>query len=350
MTNVQKTMNVNPEGWEWHGKTYEHLDRSETHVVGARAASMFKLYAALVPFAGIILLWWNYAARVEFVGWTIASLVLSTLLAISFYFLITLDSIDDRTELAYGWTCVFGLATIAMHFFQWDKNGALIGTEIGSILCFMALAYLLQRGLPRRGKTLNRYSEGTGNPLKCFIYGTPGSVGDATDVFDAGNLKAGVRGEKSTAELLRMISDIPGTNVFHGLRFPGSANADVDHAVVNGNTVFLIDSKQYRPGVYQWDFDGSDDILTGDGRTYENHMAIAAAGYQAILGNHVNIVPVVMIHGNGVIIGAYPSVSKGVRLMTADQAARFIGNTIDENLDLSKHDGRIIDALLDNMK
>jgi hypothetical protein len=79
-------------------------------------------------------------------------------------------------------------------------------------------------------------------------------------------------------------------------------------------------------------------------------MASAADGYQAILGNHVNIVPIVMIHGNGVIIGAYPSVSKGVMLMTADQAIRFIGNAIDEDLDLSKHDGRIIDALLDNMK
>lgn len=350
MTNVQKTMNVNPEGWEWYGKNYDHLDRSESHVVGARSASIFKLYLALIPFAGIVLLWWNYGVRIEFSGWTIASLICSTLLAFALYFWVALDYHDDRSEDAFAWSRVLLIPAAALFLFQWDKLTPLFWTEFGSMLCFMGLTYLLHKGSARKGKTVNKYSEGTGNPLKCFVYGTPGSVGDATDVFSAGNLKAGVRGEKNTAELLQLVSTIPGTNVFHGLRFPGSANADVDHAVVNGNTVFLIDSKQYRPGVYQWDFDGSDDILTGDGHSYENHMASAADGYQAILGNHVNIVPIVMIHGNGVVIGAYPSVSKGVRLMTADQAIRFIGNTIDEQLDLSNHDGRIIDALLSNMK
>lgn len=350
MTNVQKTMNVNPSGWEWYGKNYDHLDRSETHVVGAVKASMLKLYASLIPFAGFILLWWNYGARVEFVGLTIASLVLSTSLAVFFYLLITTNALDSKTPFFYGASCVLGLATAALHLFQWDKNSALVATELGSILCVFALFYLLQKGLPRKGKTLNKYTEGTGSPLKCFIYGTPGSVGDTTDIFEAGNLKAGVRGEQNTAELLKLVSEIPGTNVFHGLRFPGSANADVDHAVVNGNNVFLIDSKQYRPGVYQWSFDGSEEILTGDGRTYENHMASAAEGYRAILGPAAKVIPIVMIHGNGVIIGAYPAVSKGVQLMTADQAIRFIGNIIDEELDFSKHNGRIVDALLDNMK
>jgi hypothetical protein len=350
MTNVQKTMNVNPEGWEWHGKSYEHLDRSETHVVGARGASKFKLYLAPVFIVAFTLIWWNYGVRVEFVTLTMLTLGLSTVCAVAGYFALGIDE-QSRWASPLYWLSLFaGIATVGYFLFQWDKVNVLSLSVVGSIACVFTLTHLLHKGLPRKGKLLNKYAEGTGNPLKCFIYGTPGSVGDATDVFDAGNLEAGVRGEKNTAELLKMISGIPGTNVFHGLRFPGSANADVDHAVVNGNTVYLIDSKQYRPGVYQWDFDGSDDILTGDGRTYQNHMASAADGYQAILGNHVNIVPIVMIHGNGVIIGAYPSTSKGVMLMTADQAIRFIGNAIDEDLDLSKHDGRIIEALLDNMK
>lgn len=350
MTNVQKTMNVNPAGWEWYGKTYEHLDRSETHVVGARAASMLKLYLAPMFLVGFIIIWWNYGARVEFVPLTILTIAFSTVSAVSGYF--ALDSNEeDRRQGPLIWLYLLaGGVAVGSFLFQWDKLNVLLLSVCGSATCAFALAYLLHEGTPRKGKLVNRYTDGTGNPLKCFIYGTPGSVGDATDVFDAGNLKAGVRGEKSTAELLQLVSEIPGTNVFHGLRFPGSANADVDHAVVNGNNVFLIDSKQYRPGVYQWDFDGSDEILTGDGRTYENHMASAADGYQAILGPGVNVIPIVMIHGNGVIIGAYPAVSNGVQLMTADQAIRFLGNTIDENLDLSKHNGRVIDALLDNLK
>jgi len=350
MTNVQKTLNVNPAGWEWYGKTYDHLDRSETQVVGARAASKWRLYLTAIPIVGIALLWWNYGTRVEFVWWTLGSFVSSSLFGISFYFMLKLKYGDRGVDFSFVSMSCLGVATIVLSFFQWDKTSSLTGTELPSAVCFMALTYLLHIGTPRKGKTINKYAEGTANPLKCFIYGEPGSVGDATDVFDAGNLKAGVRGEQNTAELLKLVSEIPGTNVFHGLRFPGSANADVDHAVVNGTTVFLIDSKQYRPGVYQWESEESNEIITGDGRTYENHMAAAAYGYQAILGRGVNVIPVVMIHGNGVIIGAYPAVSRGVRLMTADEATRFIGNTISDNLDLSKHNGHIINALLNNMK
>jgi hypothetical protein len=350
MTNVQKTMNVNPAGWEWHGKTYDHIDKSETVIFGTREASLVKLYLAPVVLVAAVLIWWNYGARVEFSPWTIASLTLSTICATAFFWKLELEDESLGELSSWAVTVLSGIATVALFLFQWDKNNVLMPSVLGSVLCVFALNYLIVKGTPRKGAVINKYREGTGNPLKCFIYGTPGSVGDATDVFDAGNLEAGVRGEKNTAELLQLVSEIPGTNVFHGLRFPGSANADVDHAVVNGNNVFLIDSKQYRPGVYQWDFDGSDDIITGDGRTLQNHMASAADGYEAILGHGVNVIPIVMIHGNGVIVGAYPSVSKGVHLMTADEAIRFIGNTIDENLDLSKHNGRIIDALLDNMK
>lgn len=343
-------MNVNPAGWEWHGKNYDHIDKSETHIVGAREPSIFKLCLAPIFFVAAILLWWNYGARVEFSVWTITSLVLSMICGAALFYKFELEDESLGELSAWAAFALSGIGTVALFFFQWDKLNVISLTATGSIICAFALAYSLHKGTPRRGVLMNKYGEGTANPLKCFVYGTPGGVGDATDVFDAGNLEAGVRGEKNTAELLQLVSNIPGTNVFHGLRFPGSANADVDHAVVNGNNVFLIDSKQYRPGVYQWDFDGSDDIITGDGRTLQNHMASAADGYEAILGHGVNVIPIVMIHGNGVIVGAYPAVSKGVHLMTADEAIRFIGNTIDENLDLSQHNGRIIDALLDNLK
>ncbi|WAH97537.1 hypothetical protein [Arthrobacter sp. MMS18-M83] len=42
--------------------------------------------------------------------------------------------------------------------------------------------------------------------------------------------------------MLELLLRIPGTAVYHGLRFPGHQDADVDHAVALGNVVYLLDS------------------------------------------------------------------------------------------------------------
>lgn len=75
------------------------------------------------------------------------------------------------------------------------------------------------------------------------VFGMAGQVGEATVKFGFTAAKAGEEGEVRTAEMLEPLLRIPGTRIFHGMQWPGSRHADVDHIVVNGNKIVLIDSK-----------------------------------------------------------------------------------------------------------
>lgn len=76
-------------------------------------------------------------------------------------------------------------------------------------------------------------------------FGTPGAV-------------RGEHGERLTAELLgRYLTRLPGAKIFHGLSWPGSVFADVDHAVLCGHRLVLIESKMWLPGHYTADADGT---------------------------------------------------------------------------------------------
>ncbi|MDQ3579301.1 MAG: DnaJ domain-containing protein [Actinomycetota bacterium] len=64
-------------------------------------------------------------------------------------------------------------------------------------------------------------------------------------------------GERLTAELLvNYLARLPGARVFHGLSRPGSVFADVDHAVLCGHRLVLVESKLWLPGHYEIDDDG----------------------------------------------------------------------------------------------
>jgi hypothetical protein len=62
------------------------------------------------------------------------------------------------------------------------------------------------------------------------------------------------RAERLTAEVLaRYLTRLPGVRIFHGLAEPGSVFADVDHAVLCGHRLVLIESKMWLPGHYDVD-------------------------------------------------------------------------------------------------
>ncbi|WP_189057628.1 J domain-containing protein [Longimycelium tulufanense] len=64
--------------------------------------------------------------------------------------------------------------------------------------------------------------------------------------------------EQLTAELLsRYLTRLPGVRIFHGLAWPGSVFADVDHAVLCGRRLVLIESKTWLPGHYTADETGA---------------------------------------------------------------------------------------------
>ncbi|WP_433265561.1 J domain-containing protein [Actinosynnema sp. CS-041913] len=64
--------------------------------------------------------------------------------------------------------------------------------------------------------------------------------------------------ERLTADLLsRYLTRLPGARIFHGLAWPGSVFADVDHAVLCGRRLVLIESKSWLPGHYAAEDDGT---------------------------------------------------------------------------------------------
>lgn len=79
--------------------------------------------------------------------------------------------------------------------------------------------------------------------LRYKLFGTPGQVGNAIAEFGEARAQAGAKGEIWTAEMLEPLLRIPGTRIFHGMQWLGSDNADVDHIVVNGSKIALIDTK-----------------------------------------------------------------------------------------------------------
>jgi len=59
-------------------------------------------------------------------------------------------------------------------------------------------------------------------------------------------LEAGIKGEKRVAEALEaIVAELPDTYVFHSVKIPGRLG-DIDHLVVRGNTVVLVDSKNWK--------------------------------------------------------------------------------------------------------
>ncbi len=88
------------------------------------------------------------------------------------------------------------------------------------------------------------------------VYGTPG--GSLTNAGWAANAEValiGQRGEQKTAVVLDRVASLPGgPTVLHDLMIPGY-RANIDHVVVSGNVITLLDSKVWRPGFY-WTFGG----------------------------------------------------------------------------------------------
>lgn len=88
------------------------------------------------------------------------------------------------------------------------------------------------------------------------VYGTAGAGLSDSSWLGAGNTTAAVgrRGEQRTEAILNRLAGDTGITVLHDLTIPGS-KANIDHAVVAGDTITLIDSKVWKPGFY-WTLGG----------------------------------------------------------------------------------------------
>nr|WP_042198596.1 DnaJ domain-containing protein [Kibdelosporangium sp. MJ126-NF4]CEL23439.1 Chaperone protein DnaJ [Kibdelosporangium sp. MJ126-NF4]CTQ96819.1 Chaperone protein DnaJ [Kibdelosporangium sp. MJ126-NF4] len=76
-------------------------------------------------------------------------------------------------------------------------------------------------------------------------------------IFGAPGVGTDHRAERLTANLLATyLTRLPAARIFHGIAEPGSVFADVDHAVLCGRRLVLIESKMWLPGHYDIDEDG----------------------------------------------------------------------------------------------
>ncbi|MEU6643056.1 DnaJ domain-containing protein [Saccharomonospora sp. NPDC046836] len=103
------------------------------------------------------------------------------------------------------------------------------------------------------------------------VFGTPGA--DADQVA-----------ERLTADLLaRYLTRLPGVRIFHGLAWPDSVFADIDHAVLCGRRLVLIESKLWLPGHYDSDETGQ---LYRNGQRFRgggSRLADGVAAFEVLL-------------------------------------------------------------------
>lgn len=98
-------------------------------------------------------------------------------------------------------------------------------------------------------------------PQSGRIYGTPARLTEPAPEWaaNAGAITAGRRGELRTAAILdRHARQHHGVAVFHDLRIPTpGTRANIDHILIAGNTITILETKTWKAGRYKTDRGGT---------------------------------------------------------------------------------------------
>lgn len=123
-----------------------------------------------------------------------------------------------------------------------------------------------------------------------FVYGTPGASLQFAHELDAEARKAGIDGEMRVAkELERLAALYPNTYVFHSVKLPLEMG-DIDHVVVRGNQVLLVDSKNWKANAfYEVVYaDREEAVITRDGEEFVGgvvHLPAQMERWKRFLGS-----------------------------------------------------------------
>jgi DnaJ domain len=133
-------------------------------------------------------------------------------------------------------------------------------------------------------------------------------------------------GEWMTLDLLSgYLGQIPAVRIFHGLAWPGSSRPEVDHAVLCGHRLLLIESRMWPPGHYSWDGEGS--LLREDTRFEGGELRLArtVAAYQMLLPK-MDVQGIVLVHPTtpGEVTSTMPT-STPLAVMSPEDFVRGIG-------------------------
>ncbi|ASU78526.1 molecular chaperone DnaJ [Actinopolyspora erythraea] len=149
---------------------------------------------------------------------------------------------------------------------------------------------------------------------RCAVFGAPDGV-------------RGESGERFTAMLLAdYFTRMPGAKVFHGLSWPGSVFADIDHAVLCGRRLVLIESKMWLPGHYTADADGTLRRNGGKFRGGGTRLPEGIAAYRELLDD-IEVVGALVIYPSraGEITASESPTTAPAPPMTPEGFVREIG-------------------------
>jgi hypothetical protein len=356
---IQK-LGVNPASWNWYNKDYSKYAEKKKQPVPRKLNTEGAKFAP-VPFVIAVVLFLGYASAFLyswFVDGTfpVVSAIIGAVLLVGIVCCVF--------ALLIPGIIILGIALI-LAILNFVTGHVIEGFMfLGAIAAGFASVYLLIYSLPTSPETEQKNAVTDTKDQVKRVYGKPGGVGNAVDKFGAAAVSAGVAGEKSTALLLDLLLKIPGVTIYHGLKFPGSETADVDHAVVHGRRVFLIDSKQYRSGEYRWltKHDGwspvasngwgtQAEVIKGGGHEFDNSMSSAHESFKELLGSKVMVSSLVVVHGKDIKIPDPGDDSpSGVKLCTADYAMRLIGAACELNLKSWKDDKKVMETMRRQLK
>ncbi|MCG7308056.1 MULTISPECIES: nuclease-related domain-containing protein [Brachybacterium] len=200
-----------------------------------------------------------------------------------------------------------GVVTIASMLLAW--------APLAAALIAAALGCALTAGVVARPDTTIPPSRVAEVPDAGFTpFHEHGCVGgNLADAKAFGGAEAvGVAGEKRTAELLETWLDgISRVAILHSLRFPGSERADIDHVVMIGHRVFIIDSKAWKGGTYRQV--SAETVLTQDGTVRASAMPAAAEALGQMGWGDVQVLTV--IHATSGIVAVPHSRDPGNTLL-----------------------------------
>ncbi|MFS0885153.1 nuclease-related domain-containing protein [Aeromicrobium sp. 179-A 4D2 NHS] len=169
-----------------------------------------------------------------------------------------------------------------------------------------------------------------------------GKAGGSLDQFstwgqgDGSAAKRGKQGEIRTARLLdELASRDGGPSILHDLRIPmKGVSANIDHVVVSGRRVLLLDTKEWKPGFY-WTFRGRsyrgrDRVPHAEKKTMEM-ASKAVRGFLEREGVKATVVhPVVAVwpSSNKKTLNVWALRFPGARVIHADGLGRAVGRVL----------------------
>lgn len=140
------------------------------------------------------------------------------------------------------------------------------------------------------------------SPVEQQEFGLPGEAlvsHQALNAMDEGPLLKGLVGEQKSAALFK--TEITkyqvkhAIQIVHGLRFPGTDNADIDHALVCGDRILLVDSKHWAPDTYRW---YGESILAGpddDPRLVRSNFFTAQQRFATLVAP-AHVAAIILVH------------------------------------------------------